>query len=251
MLPSRATRGVLTIAALAAALVAAIGLGGAVTVTTPSGSAASAVIPPTKIRVDPASPGSAQVALAALALAPDAALVSCKVGTTTPSGCYSRAAFLPHGWADGSGCDSRRDALARQAVADVVNRSGCILTATVFDPYSGTRIASTKADADHVVPLGYAWAHGAASWDAATRVRFGHEPMNLIAVSASLNRSKGDSLTWEPPAASFRCAYVARQISIIAVYRLTLSPAAHAAMAATLATCPAQTIPTTPERDAP
>jgi hypothetical protein len=60
--------------------------------------------------------------------------------------------FMPHGWEDldGNGCDARRDAIARQAVRDIVRRgtADCVLTATVSDPYSDTDIPSIRAQAD-------------------------------------------------------------------------------------------------------
>jgi hypothetical protein len=165
---------------------------------------------------------------------------------------YGRAAFLPKGWADpdGNGCDARRDALARQITPGTTpKRAGahhCVLTATVHDPYSNTDLPSTKTDIDHVVALGDAWTTGADSWQPYKRARFANDPDNLLAVSQSLNRAKGDkdAAGWLPPASGgFDCAYVARQVKVKAAYGLWTTALEHAAMAGVLAKCPGQVLP--------
>lgn len=163
---------------------------------------------------------------------------------------YSRSAFMPHGWADPdrNGCDARRDALARQAViATTAGPHHCVLAATVHDPYSDTDLPSTRIDIDHVVALGDAWQTGAfdeRAWTAARREQFANDPANLLAVSASLNRGKGDrnAASWLPPTRAYRCAYVARQITIKLRYGLWVTPPERDTMAAVLTTCPEQTV---------
>ncbi len=119
------------------------------------------------------------------------ALASLPVKGRAPMTGYTRAAFLPHGWEDpdGNGCDSRRDALARQAVGQPVlaGPHHCVLTATIADPYSGTNLPSTKVDTDHRVALFDAWQSGADRWTQARREEFANDPLELVAVSASLN----------------------------------------------------------------
>ncbi|WOH39538.1 DUF1524 domain-containing protein [Thalassotalea fonticola] len=44
---------------------------------------------------------------------------------------------------------------------------------------------------DHVVPIKWAWEHGARSWGVKKRVAFADAPANLLSVEASLNRCKG------------------------------------------------------------
>ncbi len=50
-------------------------------------------------------------------------------------------------------------------------------------------------DIDHIVPLSEAWKSGASGWTTAKREQFANDLSiaQLIAVSASSNRSKGDS----------------------------------------------------------
>jgi len=68
--------------------------------------------------------------------------------------------------------------------------------------YSGEVLFdASKVDIDHVVPLKWAWEHGAQSWSKAKREQFANDPINLVAVEASLNRQKGAKglEEWLPP----------------------------------------------------
>ncbi|GMA93080.1 excalibur calcium-binding domain-containing protein [Homoserinibacter gongjuensis] len=62
----------------------------------------------------------------------------------------------------------------------------------------------------------------------------------LLAVDGPTNSRKGagDAVTWLPPKKSFRCAYVARQVSVKATYGLWVTQAEHDAIARILASCP-------------
>ena len=166
---------------------------------------------------------------------------------------YNRALFGP-AWTDTdrNGCDTRNDILNR----DLVNKTfkagtgGCVvLTGTLHDPYSGTTISfvrgtttSTAVQIDHVVALGNAWVTGAAKWPYAKKIAFANDPLNLLAVKGSLNEQKGDgdAATWLPPNKSYRCAYVARQVSVKAKFGLYVTPAEKTAIQRILAACPSQ-----------
>ena len=75
-------------------------------------------------------------------------------------------------------------------------------------------------DIDHLVPLAWAWRNGASSLSESKGDRFANDPINLFAVSASLNRSKGaqgpDS--WLPPNEKFHCQYVTRFYRVLLKY---------------------------------
>ena len=59
--------------------------------------------------------------------------------------------------------------------------------------YSGTIITNqTDIDVDHIIPLKYAWLHGASKWTFDKRKEFAVDPENLISVTEHENRSKGD-----------------------------------------------------------
>lgn len=112
------------------------------------------------------------------------------------------------------------------------------------DPYSGQTIAFLRGrsliDIDHVVPLGHAIRVGAASWTQAQREAFaGDLDLELLPVSASLNRQKGDAPPdgWLPPNKAYRCAYAVRWIQIKTKWHLTITGAEHAALTRLIAAC--------------
>lgn len=169
---------------------------------------------------------------------------------------YSRAKFGP-AWqdTDRNGCDTRNDILRRDLVAVRLRPGshGCVvLGGTLRDPYSGRSIlfqrgqgTSELVQIDHVVALGDAWQSGAAQWPSAKRLAFANDPLDLLAVDGALNQQKGDAnaASWLPPDKSFRCAYVARQVSVKAAYQLSVTAAEKAAMRRVLAGCPARSAP--------
>src|SRR6476646_334747 len=157
---------------------------------------------------------------------------------------YQRDQF-GSGWVDvdRNGCDTRDD-LVRRKVRMFTH--GCVITAgTLHDPYTRDVIryirgGGSEVDIDHVVALGDAWQKGAQRWSYGKRVAFANDPLNLFAVSASANRQKGDgdTATWLPANKSFRCAYVARQVSVKLKYALSVTAAERDAMRRVLARCP-------------
>ena len=70
--------------------------------------------------------------------------------------------------------------------------------------------------------------------------------MNLLAVAAGANRSKGDGdvATWLPPNKAYRCAYVARVVAVKVKYKVWVTAAEREAMVRVLSGCPtAATLP--------
>lgn len=166
---------------------------------------------------------------------------------------YDRSRF-GDAWFDvnRNGCDTRDDILRRDLRQRRLRAGthGCVVTSgTLADPYTATRIryvrGHSRVDIDHVVALGDAWQLGAAHWAAGERVAFANDPLNLLAVSASANRQKGDSdaASWLPKAKAFRCAYIARQVAVKLKYRLAATAAERAAMRRVLDSCPGLALP--------
>ena len=192
-----------------------------------------------------AGPGSAAALVARL-----------RVRGRGPMTGYSRERF-GQAWldADRNGCDTRDDMLRRTLHALTLRSgtNGCVVTSGILDdPYTGARIRyvrdqSYSVDIDHVVALGNAWVSGAARWDIRQRAALANDPLNLLAVDASANRSKGDgdAATWLPPNKRYRCAYVSRQATVKTKYGLSVTPAERAAMLGVLTACPGQ--PVTPD----
>ena len=169
---------------------------------------------------------------------------------------YDRDLF-GQAWADvdRNGCDTRNDILRRDLTGTTLKAGthGClVLTGTLTDPYTGTRIAfvrgpgtSNAVQVDHVVALSDAWQKGAQRWTTKTRTAFANDPLNLLAVDGPTNQRKGDgdAATWLPPRKAVRCAYVARQIAVKHRYALAVTAAERDAMVRVLTTCPGQSLP--------
>ncbi|MDJ0349532.1 DUF1524 domain-containing protein [Cryobacterium sp. PH29-G1] len=207
----------------------------------------------------PADPTSSQPApeAASIVLADSAAtdttaialLATLPVKGRAPKTGYDRTANFGTAWldVDHNGCDTRNDVLARDLTGIVKSGSCRVMTGTLVGQYTGKTISfvrgtstSSLVQIDHVVALSNAWQTGAQQLSNAQRVSLANDPLNLLAVDGRTNSSKGDgdTATWLPPLKSFRCAYVARQISVKATYGLWVTPAEHDAMTRILTACP-------------
>lgn len=165
---------------------------------------------------------------------------------------YDRSSFSHWRDPDRNGCDARNDILRRDLTNLLIksDSNGCkVLGGVLADPYSGKNIdfvfGASLVDIDHVVALSNAWQTGAFQFTSEIRLQFANDPLNLLAVSASLNRQKGDgdAATWLPPTKSYRCKYVARQIAVKKKYGLWLTKPEKVAMSTLLAKCPKEEIP--------
>ncbi|MGY1683727.1 GmrSD restriction endonuclease domain-containing protein [Geodermatophilus sp. SYSU D01176] len=185
-----------------------------------------------------------------------AALADVEVRGRAPRTGYEREHF-GDGWVDTdrNGCDTRNDVLARDLTGEAFRpgTNDCVVVSgTLADPYSGRTIefrrgedTSDDVQIDHVVALSDAWQKGAQGWGADRRTDFANDPLNLLAVDGPLNMQKGDgdAATWLPPHASYRCAYVARQVAVKTGYGLWATRAERNAAATVLAGCPAEPLP--------
>ena len=141
---------------------------------------------------------------------------------------YDRSRF-GYGWDDSDGdCqDSRAEALIEQSSTKVrfADERRCrVVTGRWISPFTGKVIQNASdIDIDHVVPLKWAWDHGANTWSRAKREKFANDPVNLWSVELSLNRQKGarGPEEWLPPGG--RCQYVSRFFRIVKVYALNPS----------------------------
>jgi hypothetical protein len=154
---------------------------------------------------------------------------------------YSRTKFR-HWISQGNGCDTRNRVLIRDGT-NVQVGSGCsILSGRWTSFYDGLRFTSaTRLDIDHVVPLANAWISGARRWGAQRRQDFANDltDSQLIAVSASSNRSKGDSGpdAWKPPRRAAWCLYSRWWVQVKAHWKLTVTRPERDALRTMLATC--------------
>ncbi|MEU9413335.1 HNH endonuclease family protein [Streptomyces sp. NPDC048281] len=140
---------------------------------------------------------------------------------------YSRAKF-PHWVIQYGTCDTREVVLQRDG-QDVVQDAQCRAVSGIWvSPYDGKILtASGQADIDHIVPLANAWRSGADEWDTALRRKFANDLIEpqLLAVSASSNRQKGDQSPdqWAPPLSSYWCTYSRAWTHVKYAYHLNIT----------------------------
>lgn len=160
-----------------------------------------------------------------------------KQETQSNVGKYSRSAFkhwIPQGrlkcW------NTRDEVLARQGTSLVFidgnkrrvgkNNACAIVEGKWLEPYKGKTLTNPRAlDIDHIVPLSYAWSHGADKWDSGKREKFANDiDNNLLAVDASANREKGDKgpSRWMPSNKKYQCEYGNRFKKVIDMYGLRI-----------------------------
>jgi len=201
------------------------------------------------IPVRPSTTTTSKHPVAATALAAATRLM---VKGRAPKTGYTRAQF-GQTWfdTDGNGCDTRNDILRRDLKSRQMKNACKVLAGTLApDPYTGASIrfdygGASEVDIDHLVALSDAWQKGATSWPAGRRLALANDPLNLLAVGASANRSKGDgdTATWLPPSNAYRCTYVAGQVAVKGKYGLWVTSAERDAMTRVLAACPTMRLP--------
>lgn len=160
---------------------------------------------------------------------------------------YVRDKFADWTDADGDGCDSRDEVLIAESVTRVRVGSGCSLRSGKWQSrYDGvtTRNSSTF-DIDHLVPLAEAWGSGARRWGDARRDRYSNDlgyQYSLIAVSASSNRSKGDSdpAEWLPPRRAYWCAYAKTYTAVKWRWHLTVNRSERDTLRRLIRGCPSR-----------
>lgn len=183
-----------------------------------------------------------------------AVLETLPVKGRAPKTGYDRDVVFGSAWkdVDHNGCDTRNDILRRDLTGVTIRPGthGClVLSGTLRSPYTNETIhfvrgvgTSTAVQIDHVVALMDAWQSGAQQLSQARREALANDPLNLLAVDGHSNAQKraGNAATWLPAAKGYRCAYVARQITVKAAYGLWVTPAEHDAMERILQSCPQQ-----------
>lgn len=163
---------------------------------------------------------------------------------------YSRDLF-PH-WidADGDGCNTRNEVLIAEADDPVTVGSGCALSGgRWYSYYDGvSQYATSDLDIDHMVPLAEAWDSGARSWTTDTRRLFANDLGDyraLVAVTDSVNQTKGDQDPDEWLPAREVCRYVKEWVAVKHRWRLSVDTDEKAALQSLAAGCSNTTITVT------
>lgn len=137
---------------------------------------------------------------------------------------YNRLHFNHWVDIDNDSLDAREQALKEQGGTLTLRSVGqekvvhfwiCPYTAKII-------IDPSNVDADHVVPLKWAWKNGADKWDVVKRTKFANDQLNIFIVEAGANRSKGAEgpETWLPSNTRFATMYIERFIQVCKKYDL-------------------------------
>ena len=176
-------------------------------------------------------------------------LAKLEVKGRAPKTGYKRTEFY-NGWPDIEGCNLRQRILKRDFGETAKLDEKCnVVAGKFYEPYTGEEMEfrsrqeiSKKVKIDHGGAVSNVGQNGAQYKSADERLKIATDPLNLIAVQAAANQQKsdGDAATWLPKNKSFRCQYVARQISVKYKYSLWVTEAEKEAMSQILAGCPEQ-----------
>jgi hypothetical protein len=154
---------------------------------------------------------------------------------------YSRDRF-PLWNKQGDGCNTRDRVLQRDG-RDVKTTADCkIVGGTWVSPYDNKTLTDPQlVDIDHMVPLANAWRSGASAWTDDKRSQFANDLTRpqLLAVSASANRAKGDQdpSQWKPTNRDYWCQYAQRWVAVKVFWQLTVTVLEKAALGDMLGAC--------------
>lgn len=151
---------------------------------------------------------------------------------------YSRKDYR-HWILQNGACDTREIVLHNAGFASDA-RTCKALQGKAVSPYTGETVTNPRSmDIDHVIPLGYANAHGGAHWDSAKKQAFANDLTQLLAVDAASNRQKGDKgpADWTPKDKSFGCKYANIWVNTALKYGLTITQADKDVLKQELASC--------------
>ena len=176
-------------------------------------------------------------------------LSSLEVKGRAPKTGYKRTEFYKN-WPEIEGCNLRQRILKRDFGETAKTDQKCnVISGSFYEPYTGTWMSFSsreeigkKIQIDHIVALSDAWQKGAQYLSSEVRFQIATDPLNLAAVDGPANQQKSDSdaASWLPKNKSFRCQYVARQISVKKKYNLWVTEAEKSAMSNVLGGCPEQ-----------
>jgi hypothetical protein len=154
---------------------------------------------------------------------------------------------------DGDCQDARQEVLVDSSLEPVVfaDRRGCRVASGVWeDPYTGRIVRDAGSlDIDHVVTLKDAFESGGFMWPRERRVEFANDPDNLLAVTASENRSKGSKGPdeWLPKNPDYRCEYISKWMDVKSEYGLTLNSCERTMVEYMMRTCEDGKVPPRPQ----
>jgi len=139
---------------------------------------------------------------------------------------YKRSEFKHWSDLDKDCQTSRAETLIRYNVGIITfktDKKCLVISGTWVCPYTNyVYYKAKKLDIDHIIPLKWAWDHGASEWTKEKRKEFANDPENLLAVDAQSNRKKGAKglNEWIPRNRDFILAYIQKWIYLQNKYDL-------------------------------
>lgn len=137
--------------------------------------------------------------------------------------------------------DTRQQVLREQAKSFKLDSEGCrVESGEWIDPYTGKTFTDpSKLDIDHVYALGAAAQNGGNDWSAAKKQQYANDKTQLLAVSASANRSKSDKnpAEWWPENDAYSCQLATKYVDVATKYGLQFSKADVKVLEKGLKTC--------------
>ena len=170
---------------------------------------------------------------------------SCHRVPTTPSDvprtqipAYDRDEWQHWIDADGDCQDTKQEVLIEESlITPTLDARGCrVVSGRWSDEYTGLVFTDpTDLEVDHRVPLANAHRSGGWAWDAARKRAYANdliESAHLVAVSASVNRSKSDRGpdAWRPPLRESWCQYATTWRAVKQRWSLAISGGEDAAL---------------------
>jgi len=143
----------------------------------------------------------------------------------------------------GSPCNTREEVLKEQGTDVKADAKTCKITSgTWVDPYSNeTFTDASKLDIDHVIPLSAMAQRGGQNWTPEQKETFANDKSQLLAVSATENRKKGDAGPGDymPKNKDFHCEYSKLWVETADKYDATITAKDKRALEKGLRTCDA------------
>ena len=137
--------------------------------------------------------------------------------------------------------DTRQQVLKEQAKSFKLDAEGCrVVSGEWIDPYTGKTFTDpSKLDIDHVYALGAAAKNGGNDWSVAKKQQYANDKSQLLAVSASANRSKSDKnpAEWWPENDAYSCQLATKYVDVATKYGLQFSKADVKVLEKGLKTC--------------
>ncbi len=162
---------------------------------------------------------------------------------------YSSDRFTHWTDPDQDGCDTRAEVVIAEATTPPAVDGRCTITGGAWHSYYDKRDHSGAGalDVDHLVPLAEAWRSGASGWSDEERQQYANDmadPRVLVAVTASVKRTKGDKdpARWEPADDSADCRYIAEWAAVKGRWKLAVDADELAALQNLVAECPTEEI---------